>query len=372
MISNKYGRPPKAGDIEDEGDQHAFYLAPLPLPTGTNPFSSRNSQQQTNDIYMDFALRGVPFEFAIRMIATIISGITLLLFLIELLLAAYSNLNFGRLILEESYISFLSHWLIPSFLLSASMLYVAPLAWQIFLTTRTPPIRFNRQRREVAYVAKRGQPPHIVPWESVVACVSTRTIITEYGSQQYHALMICLCDSKEDPIVSLTIASYTAADALREWEAIRLYMEEGPYTTTTHYGLSELEFQEGTVEHFQLCRRGYRRDNGYLMYLFGFVLLQCLGGWTLPCHITAWIQRLPRTSFPKSIREWSKPLPEDQWQQPSAELVEQSKEVRKALRYGRTLIDYCKNPPNPNTGPKPGSITARRKQRKQARLKLHE
>lgn len=366
MISNKYERLPQAGDIENEPNQHIFYLAPLPLPTGAQPFSSRNVPQHTNEAYMDFALGSASFEFAIRTATTTVFGLILFFFLTGLFLGTYSYLNFGRPLLEELYLLFLSHWILPSILLGTSLIFAGPIAWKVVLTTRTPPIRFNRQRREVAYVAKRGQTPRIIPWESVIACISNRTIITQYGNQQSNALMICLCDPNDGQIVWLTIASYNAASAMSEWEAIRVYMEEGPDNRPKYFDFSDMEVEEGTVEYFQLCRRTYRKDNGYLMYLFGFVFLQALGGWTLPCHITAWIQRLPRTSFPRSIREWSRPLPEEQWQQPSAELVEQSKEVQKALRRGKTLIDYFADPFSPAADPKPGSITARRKRRKQA------
>lgn len=372
MISNKYERLPQAGDSENEANQHVFYLAPLPLPTGTKPFSSRNLQKHSNGTYMDFTLGSSSFEFAIRTVIALLFGFTVFIFLIGLFLGTYSHINFGRPIFEDIYILFFSHWFIPSFLLGASMLYGGPIAWEIFLSTRTPPIRFNRQRREVAYVAKRGQAPRIVPWESVIACISSSTAITKYGNQQKDALMVCLCDPKDGQVVWLTIASYNAACAISEWEAIRVYMEEGPDNRPKYFDFGDMEAEEGTVEYFHLCRRTYRKDNGYLMYLFGFVFLQALGGWTLPCHITAWIQRLPRTGFPKSILEWSKPLPEDQWQQPSAALVEQSKEVQKTLRRGKTLIDYFTELSSPPIDPKPGSLTARRKQRKQARLKLHE
>ena len=125
--------------------------------------------------------------------------------------------------------------------------------------------------------------------------------------------------------------------AVSEWEAIRVYMEEGP--SALPQSISE-EHEEGTVAFFYFCRRVYRENYSYPHYFFGFLMIQFFSGWTLPCHIAAWVERLPKTSFPKSVIEWSKPLPPAQWQKPSEELIEQSKAVRKSLRKGKSLFDH--------------------------------
>ncbi|WP_236709341.1 DUF6708 domain-containing protein [Pseudomonas sp. Leaf127] len=368
MISNNHEKFPQAGDIENKKNQRTFYLAPLPLPTGAKPYTSRIPTQATDHTYMDIMLRSASFEFAIRIVIALLMSFTLFIFLIALFLGTYSYLNFGRPILEDIYILFLSHWFIPLFLLGASVLYGGPIAWEAFLTARTPPIRFNRQRREVAYVARRGMAPHIVPWENLIACISSTITLTKYGYQPSDTLRIGLPASGKDEVVWLDIACFNLACALSEWETIRVYMEEGPDTRPKYFDVSDLEAEEGSLEHFHLCRRVYREKQGYLMYLFGFVFLQALGGWTLPCHIAAWIQRLPKTAFPKSIHEWSKPLPPDQWQQPSAELIEQSQAVQKTLRKGLTLIDHFTALSRAPTAPKPGSLTERRKRRREAKL----
>jgi hypothetical protein len=100
------------------------------------------------------------------------------------------------------------------------------------------------------------------------------------------------------------------------------------------------EFEEGTVAYFYMCREMYRDEHCYLRYLFGFIVIQFCSGWTLPCYIAAWVERLPKTSFPKSVLDWSKPLPPEQWKKPSAELIEQSKAVRKSLRQGKSLFEH--------------------------------
>lgn len=203
--------------------------------------------------------------------------------------------------------------------------------------TNCPPIRFNRQRREVAYVAKRGQPPRFVPWEEVIACVTSGKVVTQYGTHNSFSLMIGIRDSASGDVVWITVPTASLMLAISEWEAIRGYMEEG--LSAVPRPISE-EYQEGTVAYFHMCREMYRDEHCYLRYLFGFILIQFCSGWTLPCHIAAWVERLPKTSFPKSVVAWSKPLPPEQWQKPSAELMEQSKAVLKSLRQGKSLLDH--------------------------------
>jgi hypothetical protein len=207
----------------------------------------------------------------------------------------------------------------------------------IYQLTKHPPIRFNRQRREVAYVPKRGQPPRFVPWEEVIACVTSGQVVTQYGTHNSFSLMIGLRNADSGDVLWLTVPTGSLMLAVSEWEAIRVYMEEGP--NALPQPMSE-EHEEGTVAFFYFCRRVYRANYSYPHYFFGFLMIQFFSGWTLPCHIAAWIERLPKTSFPKAVIEWSKPLPPERWQKPSEELIEQSKEVRKSLRNGKSLFDH--------------------------------
>nr|WP_310886923.1 DUF6708 domain-containing protein [Pseudomonas cannabina] len=214
----------------------------------------------------------------------------------------------------------------------------------VYQLSTTTPIRFNRQRREVAYVAKRGQPPRFIPWEEVIACVSSSIVPTEYGSQQKFALMIGLVDASDGQVMWLTVPAFTLGMAVSEWEAIRAYMEEGPDALPKPMMGDTPE--QGTVGFFHMCRRDYLIDHGYLRYFFGFLLIQFCSGWTLPCHIATWVERLPKTAFPKSVQNWSKPLPRDQWQSPSAELIAQSEEVRKSFRKGMDIFEHFREKEN--------------------------
>lgn len=200
------------------------------------------------------------------------------------------------------------------------------------------PIRFNRQRREVAYITKYWRRPRFVAWEDVVACVSSDEAVTVYGTIKFVYLTIGLEGKSGGHASWISVPTNTKELALSEWEIIRAYMEKGIDALPSPMRPGNVE--EGTVEHFHMRRRYYRSECDYLSYLFKFLPTQLLSGWTLPCYIAAGINRLPFMRLPKSILDWSKPLPREQWQSPSAELIKESEEVRKSLRKGMSIFDY--------------------------------
>jgi len=265
--------------------------------------------------------------------------IVIFFFIVGLGLGLYDHINHGRPVFNIIIQLASPNWFTWGILSFYIIIFCSIFSKAVYKSSTSPPIRFNRQRREVAYVAKRGQPPRFVPWEEVIACVSSGKVVTQYGSHNSFSLMIGLRDSASGDVVWITVPTASLMLAVSEWEAIRSYMEEG--LSALPPPMSEA-YEEGTVAYFQLCRQAYRENHWYVTYLFGFVLIQFCSGWTLPCHIAAWVERLPKTSFPKSVLDWSKPLPPEQWQKPSAELIEQSQAVRKSLRQGKSLFEHFK------------------------------
>lgn len=337
MISDNRYRLPHAGDLENQSGIDVFYLAPRPIPTGVAALSSRNLLVHSDEINLDFAIGTATVEFGAR--GGIGSVVSMIIFFIGvgLSLGVADYVRYGSPIFEVIENLVLPNWYLWAFVSFLTLMYSYYFLNMIRQLYISPPIRFNRQRREVAYVPKRGQPPRFIPWEEVIACVTSGKVVTQYGVQNSFSLMIGLRDSEIGDVVWLTVPTGTLMLAISEWEAIRGYMEEG--LSALPRPVSE-EFEEGTVAYFHYCREVYRDNHWYVTYLLGFVLIQFCSGWTLPCHIAAWVERLPKTSFPKSVLDWSKPLPPDEWKQPSDELIEQSKAVRKSFRNGKSLLDH--------------------------------
>ena len=225
------------------------------------------------------------------------------------------------------------------FLIVLMIMAGVPLYRSIHQITSTPPIRFNRQRREVVYVREKGQPPLIVPWEEVIASVTAGTLVTQYAVMSSYSLRIGLRDSTSGEVVWLTLATGHPSLALSEWEALRVYMEQGPDALPTPLLIDE-EFQEGTVAYFHMCRGVYREMHAWPVYAFGFLTIQFCSGWTLPCRLAQWVSNQPKAAFPDSIVEWSKPIPAEQHAQPSPELLQQSAEVREAFSQGLSLLEF--------------------------------
>ncbi|XQR91307.1 hypothetical protein HKW98_01690 [Stutzerimonas urumqiensis] len=151
--------------------------------------------------------------------------------------------------------------------------------------------------------------------------------------------MIGLRDANTGDVLWVTVPTATLGLAVSEWEAIRAYMEEGVSALPEP---QPEEYEEGTVAYFNLCRQVYRTEHSYLRYLFGFLAIQFFSGWHLPCHISAWVNRRPKASFPKEVLNWSQPLPPEQWAVPSEGLKKQSANIRKAFAKGQNLLDYFK------------------------------
>ena len=76
--------------------------------------------------------------------------------------------------------------------------------------------------------------------------------------------------------------------------------------------------------------------HGFFWYLYHVMTL-----WTLPNHLVEWeikrIAKVGRRALPAVMREWSEPLPPDQWAKPSAELLRLSANV-KALKKRRPRL----------------------------------
>lgn len=202
-----------------------------------------------------------------------------------------------------------------------------------------PPVRFNRHRREVVLMPKKGDIPVYAQWEDVIACVSTAQLITQFAVIPECNLMIGLLDPKTGDVLWCVIPCGSLSVAVSEWEAIRAYMEEG--MSALPLDQSD-ELEEGTVEFFHLCRRSYLTEHSFLRYAWGFLTIQFFSGWTLPCYISAWVNNRPKAAFPKEVLEWSKPIPPERQAKPSEALLAESINIRKAFSNGQNLLNYFK------------------------------
>jgi hypothetical protein len=336
MPQDKYDRLPHTGDFERESGSEVFYLSPKPVPTGMPAFSGQQLHQDANEVFLDVGAGQASVEFAARAYIGSIMTLAIFFFLFNIfaasVIAQYGGDFWGNL-LSKALNPYM--WGFTAFIASLA-------AFNMFRIIRNvgarSPIRFNRQRREVALVF-RGEAPVYVPWEEVIACVSASRVITQYAVMPSFALMLGLRNADTGDVYWVTIPGGNLGLVVSEWEAIRVYMEQGPDALPTPL-LADEEFQEGTVAYFHMCRQVYRKEHWWIRYAFGFLLIQFCSGWTLPCHIAQWVKRRPKAVFPQEVLDWSKPLPPEQHAKPSQALLDESAAVRKAYAKGQTMLDY--------------------------------
>ncbi|WKC38849.1 hypothetical protein QYM18_07115 [Ectopseudomonas chengduensis] len=338
MPQDKYDRLPHTGDFEREGGSEVFYLSPKPVPTGMPALSGQQLHQDANEVFLDVGAGQASVEFAARAYIGSVMSLCIFLSLAGIVLGVIDYIEYGSPPFEVLITIVTTNWAVWGFIG-----FIASLAaFNMFRIIRNigarSPIRFNRQRREVALVF-RGEAPVYVPWEEVIACVSASRVITQYAVMPSFALMLGLRNAETGDVYWITIPGGNLGLVVSEWEAIRVYMEQGPEALPTPL-LSDEEFQEGTVAYFHMCRQVYRKEHWWIRYAFGFLLIQFCCGWTLPCHIAQWVKRRPKAVFPEEVLDWSKPLPPEQHAKPSQALLDESAAVRKAYAKGQTMLDY--------------------------------
>lgn len=339
MPDAKYERLPHAGDFERESGTEVFYLSPKPVPTGMPAFSGQNLHQQANEVFLDVGAGQASVEFAAR---CYIGSVMFLVIFFVICTGGMASVSIH--LGDRPFWSDWGHYLLNPFMWGFIGCFVVFYCFCMFRIIRNigsrSPVRFNRQRREVALVF-RGEAPVYVPWEEVIACVSVSQVITQYAVMPSFALLLGLRNAGTGDVYWVTIPAGNLGLAVSEWEAIRVYMEEGPAALPTPV-LSDEEFQEGTVAYFHMCRGVYRQEHWWPRYAFGFLVIQFCSGWTLPCHIAQWVNHRPKAVFPQEVLDWSQPLPAERHAKPSEALLKESAEIRNAFAKGHNLLDYYK------------------------------
>jgi hypothetical protein len=329
----------KAGDVEPFPSGRITYLAPLPLPTPLPPLGPHIGE--LNEVYMDFGVGspqvfmwqvtlGGPFSsaFMIAFIFPPMIGCLGLMFGYDLAYTWEFVVDFFFAISEYAILG------------GVSSLLIGLGVWHHNHKKRVQiiPTRFNRQRREVSFMPEDATEPVFVPWESLSAWVIEAQGATQYGIHRQYGMGIGF--QHGETLTSVEFPCFGLSLAISHWEAIRGYMEyeihdlksiqdpqdlQGP-NDPPHEGLHT--FRNARARMHQQIRDGQRgRVSGFFWYLYHVMTL-----WTIPNHLTEWevrrLQKLGPQAMPDIMRQWSEPLPKEQWAKPSEELLRLSAQVR--------------------------------------------
>ncbi|NQD93937.1 hypothetical protein HP532_14905 [Pseudomonas sp. CrR25] len=334
---------PKAGDTQPFPSGQITYLAPLPLPTQHPAQDYSHAVGEVNDTYLDFGT-GLPQVFGWQVLIGLpFAGFVMLTYLLPLIAALMALAAGGGL--DDAKDFFYGTYGVAQWVGAVTGLSCVAIFFFVWLHSRSKashirPTRFNRQRREVCFVPIGEREPIIVPWESVSAWVIQAQGVTQYGVQRQYAMGVGFHHAPSGRDCTLEFPCAGLPLAIGNWEAIRAYMEYEVHSLKEIQDPLELQGPDDPphegLHTFRNARqrlhRRFREGEVGGFGVFGWYLYHVMTLWTLPNYMTEWdirsIKRKSRAALPRTMLEWSKPLPPEQWAKPSEALQRLSQQVK--------------------------------------------
>ena len=288
---------PEAGTSRKGLFSRDDYLAPPHIPTGQPPRDVLNTIWRKNEVFLDIGSYSI--------------GSFVMVMWPPLLLCLWLMPPLKELDVAYWYIIF--------------CLVIFPVLMLLYLLAQPvpPPVRFNRQRREVCVPQKDGS-YWIVPWEQVTAAATAVSSVGQHGKTTHGLLVVGFTNPdpnarEADRHFSLGFSCGGGITAMRLWECMRSYMEIGPEAISDNtYRLSRSKgiwatYIDDLVEAAQ--RKGW-----FLALLWeGFCGLIVFNTLLIDLIERKKLSPPPEMTDP-AIVEWSKPLPPEQWARRSPEL----------------------------------------------------
>ncbi|MBK3467997.1 DUF6708 domain-containing protein [Pseudomonas sp. MF6776] len=278
------------------------YLAPPAVPTGPPPKDVLNTIWRKNDVFLDIG------SYSIGSAVMVLWPVVMLC-----LLMIYIERNGERLV--------------GTALLSLVLVGIPILILLHGLTKPVPlPVRFNRQRREVCVPFDDGR-YWIVPWEQVTAQAISMDSVGQHGKTTQGLLVVGFRNPdpdapEKDRDFSLGFSCGGGETAMCLWECMRSYMEVGPEAVPKCNFEGE-NSQKGLIGWtisilFDALKSAAKGDfKSAIKDVFFTVFLGAPLGFYLQERK---LVPPPDLNAP-AIKEWSKPLPAEQWTKRSPELA---------------------------------------------------
>ncbi|MBU0920120.1 MAG: hypothetical protein ABIJ49_14170 [Pseudomonadota bacterium] len=283
---------------------------PLPIPTGQPACDLMNIIWRKNQVFLDVG----SFSMGAGWL-TLHMG-TFLFIAISVWFAASAS--------GVPALTWVDFWASP--LLGAAIM--GPL-WYLFIKQYRkpliPPIRFNRQRREVCITEPDGS-YWFVPWERVHAIAPSAFSLNTGGASKHGSLLLWFPlkgQEHEDYAPDkqgwvLMVNTGGGISSMAQWECIRSFMEVGPEAIPEPLGnicglsLKHIFWRE----FYKSCQ-----ERGLFLTVVWEVGIMFPIFNPMGAH---WITRkklahIPELTAPE-VSEWSKPLPREQWAKRSPEL----------------------------------------------------
>ncbi len=271
------------------------YLAPPHIPTGQPPRDVLNTIWRKNEVFLDIGSYSI--------------GSFVMVMWPPLLLCLWFMPPLERLDVAYGFIIF-------CFVIFPALMLLYVVAQPV-----PPPVRFNRQRREVCVPQKDGS-YWIVPWEQVTATATAVSSIGQHGKTTQGLLVVGFTNPDpnardEDKHFSLGFSCGGGTTAMCLWECMRSYMEIGPEATPPAAKLDA----GGTFKYYKDYMTQKAKERGWLLT---FLWEGVCGFLVFNAPLSMYLQRKKLSPPPDltdpTIVKWSQPLPPEQWAKRSPEL----------------------------------------------------
>ncbi|RDH41921.1 hypothetical protein [Zooshikella ganghwensis] len=315
----------KFSDVEHSDGVTSIILSPLPIWTGYKAADPLNVLTRKNEVFIDIGSGNSKeaFEVLHGAFSMVFIGLFFIYILFVTLIEPQSGfLNINLIIILIGCLLFV-------FCMCVSYVVIG----HIQHGKENMQTRFNRQRREVAWVDNKKQ-LHLVPWESFKAWVSTASTVGD--SVAYRSALFGMGPpAYDDPhgfIGVWRMPCGVELSGIMQWECIRSFMELGP----DHIPDVDMSQRDPKL-HYQ--KRQALRIQGEWKSWIKHVIADWFMGRFWAFKFARLFERLESVEVCKDAIEWSKPLPEEQWAKPSAELVELEKKWRKRYKRREKFFD---------------------------------
>lgn len=312
----------RAHDVKEGFLWKQEHLAPLPVPTGQPARDLMNIIWRKNSVYLDIGTFAMGAGWMTLSLGTFIvlavSAWTAATGDIWLSLGALAVMGGG--LMGTLWYLFIKQWRKPL----------------------VPPIRFNRQRREVCITQPDGE-YWFVPWERVHAIAPSALALNTGGASQHGSLLLWFplkgqehedyAENKEGWVLMVNPGG--GISSMAQWECIRSFMEIGPDAVPEPSLVrnSEMTLWQSFVHDFKKAVQ----SKG----LFLALLWEAAGSVVFNYFLFDYLLRKKFKHVPDlsalEVIEWSKPLPAEQWAKRSPELEKAITAQEEWLRAGNYL-----------------------------------
>ena len=365
------GLRPRVGEVRKTAFEETLYLAPLPVYTGQQPVSLHDFPE-VNAAFLQLGGSNIGMVWQAKMLAWVIWIAIIILVGIPLAIAILSSALRPE-VSNHTFFSDLSLLLRVAWtcFLPGPCLMVGICVHTTISQTRQQarqyPLRFNRQRREVCFISDETHEILIVPWEKVTAWVSQGEVVTQYAATAIYTFGLGLENESTGMVQPILLGKPSQAHAIGTWEAIRRYMEHGIQEDKSSdlqrllqgRALTEYELRPYEGLHTWEVEKRRKEDIGSLHSCFTdeeraeiglskptrwplrrWYIWRVLSFWKMPYMIAEWGHKAGTPYIPEKVREWSAPIPEEQWAKPSAELLKATQIVEQAMNRKKNKLNF--------------------------------